>query len=102
MAVLQTRHTFYNTYLYGVKKQLPPRSPGLSQEPTPSHSSGTADSEDAAPSGYSTPLSSAPSEGVIDPAMFLVETWPGDKPMGCTAAEDPLEATPDPPMGVKV
>ncbi|KAJ4175781.1 hypothetical protein NW755_014761 [Fusarium falciforme] len=95
MAVLQTQQIFYNTYLDDVQRQLSPGSPGLSQEPTTSYSSGIVDSEGAAPSGYSTPLSSAPSEEVIDPAMSLVESWPGDKLTGCTAASGPLEATPD-------
>ncbi|KAJ4322073.1 hypothetical protein N0V84_005011 [Fusarium piperis] len=95
MAVLQTQQIFYNTYLDGVQRQLSPGSTGLSREPTTSYSSGIADSEDAAPSGYSTPLLSAQSEEVIDPAMSLVGPWPGDKLTGCTAASGPLEATPD-------
>ncbi|RSL83113.1 hypothetical protein CEP52_016802 [Fusarium oligoseptatum] len=101
MAVLQTQQIFRNTYLAGVQRQLSPGSPGLSQEPTTSHSSGIADSEDAAPSGCSTPLSSAPSEEVIDPAMSLVESWPDGKLTGCTAASGPLEATPDTPQEIQ-
>ncbi|RSL79978.1 hypothetical protein CEP52_017454 [Fusarium oligoseptatum] len=78
-----------------VKRKPSPGPSGLSQESTPFCNSGTTDCEDAALSGYSTPLSSAPSEEVIDPAMSLGESWPGDKLTGCTGASGPLESTPN-------
>lgn len=92
---LQTQYTIHNTYSDGMKRQPSPGSSGLSQGSTPSCSSGTSDCEGAAPSGCSTPLSSVPLEEVIDPAMSLVETWPGDELTDCTVDSGPFEAIPD-------
>ncbi|KAH6995754.1 hypothetical protein BKA56DRAFT_666050 [Ilyonectria sp. MPI-CAGE-AT-0026] len=100
MTALQTQYTFHNTYPDSKKRQSSPESSELCQESTPFCSSGTTDREDATPSGHSTPLSSALSEEVIDPAMYLVESWPVDKLMGCTAG-GPLEATPDTPQEIQ-
>ncbi|KAI8714908.1 Chromo domain-containing protein [Fusarium sp. LHS14.1] len=101
ITALQTQYTFHHTYPDGEKRQSSPESSGLCQESTPFCSSDTADYEDAAPSGQSTPLSSAPFEEVIDPAMSLVESWPGDRLTGCTAASGLLEATPDNPQEIQ-
>ncbi|RYP91347.1 hypothetical protein DL770_002487 [Monosporascus sp. CRB-9-2] len=65
----------------------------LSQESTPPCSLGTTEFENEAPSGYSTPLFSVPSEEVMDPDLLPEEIGLNSKTMDHTTANDPLEPT---------
>ncbi|KAM5341395.1 hypothetical protein ACJ41O_014426 [Fusarium nematophilum] len=65
--------------------------PCISQE---SPASLATEYEEAAPSGYSTPLSSAPSEEVIDPAILPAGTGVDDRAMDRTVPNESYEAAP--------
>ncbi|RYP53371.1 hypothetical protein DL768_001616 [Monosporascus sp. mg162] len=97
MAIEETQYTVTNITVGSLERerQLSSVSPDLPQGcSTSSWGLTTTDLDDEAPSGYSTPLSSIGSEEVIDPAMFLAERRPDDKPKDCIAANDLSEATP--------
>ncbi|CVK85177.1 uncharacterized protein FMAN_02076 [Fusarium mangiferae] len=93
MDPLQPQYDFHNTYPHDLKQQPSPRLTDLSQESTPFYSSSTTDYVDAGPSACSTPLSSVPTEIIIDPAMSQVEICPNDEFTGCAASNGPPQGT---------
>ncbi|KAL6414089.1 hypothetical protein AUP68_00604 [Ilyonectria robusta] len=95
MAFANTQYRFTNTTIDSRKEksQVSWASLDLSRSSTPSWSSNTTGVDDGAPFAYSTPLSSAASEELIDPVILLAETRLDDGSMDPTPAKDSSEVT---------
>ncbi|KAM5354576.1 hypothetical protein ACJ41O_001223 [Fusarium nematophilum] len=90
---MPTQYVFSNTNVDSMKSERSTSLvlPCISQE---SPASLATEYEDTAPSGHSTPLSSVPSEEVIDPAILQAGTGVDNKAVDRTVPNESYEATP--------